>query len=174
MLEKRKIAINRCSNLMKENSDLKFKIQRLKSALTKFSKGEKSLNMLLKNQFFVQNKKGLGFESDQVEKQNFNDFKNPLIGFENDQIEFLKFNNFKGFLNHKQIDNSFKNNSFKSVWIPKINKINLSKSKQIWVPKGTLVNSNGLLYKRVWVPKRVNEDKSGKTTFVRPLDHINI
>ena len=59
--EKRKIAINRCSNLIKENSDLKFKIQRLESALTKFSKGEKSLNMLLKNHFFVQNKKGLGF-----------------------------------------------------------------------------------------------------------------
>ena len=72
---------------MKENSDLKFKIQRLQSALTKFSKGEKSLNMLLKNQFFVQNKKGFGFGSDQVEKQNSNDFKNSLNGFENDQFE---------------------------------------------------------------------------------------
>ena len=50
----------------------------------------------------------------------------------------------------------------------------LNKSKRIWVPKDTLIDNNELLYKRVWVPKRVNKDKSGKTTFVRPLDHINI
>lgn len=153
--EKRKIAINRCSNLMKENSDLKFKIQRLESTLTKFSKGEKLLNMLLKNQFFVQNKKGLGFGFDQVEKQNSNDFKSPLNGFEKDRFGILNSNNFKRFFRN---ENSFRNNSI----------------KRFWVPKGTLIDNNGLLYKRVWVPKSINEAKSGKTVFVRPLDTINI
>ena len=51
--------------------------------------------------------------------------------------------------------------------------MNSSKFKQIWVLKGTLVNSDGLLYKQNWVPNDVNKTVSGFTNFVGPLDPLN-
>ena len=159
---------------MKENRDLKTKIQQLESTLTKFSNGEKSLNMLLKNQFSFGNKSGLGFEKNIVfENQNSNDFKNPLNCFGKNRYENSNSGNRKGFLNHKRDVNLFYNNPIEQFWIPKRNKINFFKFKQIWIPKGTKTDSDGLLYKQVWVPKCVNKIVSGFANFVRPLDSIN-
>ena len=170
----RKITNNRCSDLVEENGDLKFKIQQLESALVKVSNGEKSLNMLLKNQFSSGNISGLGFgKSEFSERRSSNDFKNPSTFFEKNRLDNLNFVNSKGFLNEKQNLNLFCNNSSKQSWIPKGDKTNLVKFKQIWVPKGTKVDSNGLLYKQVWVPKQMGTTVSGFTNFVRPLVSSN-
>ena len=79
--------------------------------------------------------------------------------------------NSKGFL--KQNENLFYNKPFKRSWIPKRNKMIFGKTKHVWVTIGTKVDSNGLLYKQVWVLKDVNKTVSGFTNFVRPLDPIN-
>ena len=169
-----KIAINNCSNLLKENSDLKSKIQRLESTLDKFSNGEKSLNMLLQNQVYSGNKSGLGFgKNDGCRNQNSCEFKNPSNHFRNVCFENFNSENFKGFVNHNRNEDLFYNKPFKPSWISNENKTGFVKFKSIWVPKGTKVNSDGLLYKQVWVPKHMNETVSGFTNFVRPLDPIN-
>ena len=58
---KRKNFINKCTSLVIENAALKTKIKNLEIALSKFSKGEKSFRMLLGNQLYANNRKGLGF-----------------------------------------------------------------------------------------------------------------
>ena len=172
--ERCEITKNRCSDLLKENGDLKTEIQQLETILSNFSNGEKSLNMLLKNQFSVQNKHGLGFEKNNVfERRISNDLKNPSNNLEKNQFENLNSYNFKGFLSQNQNEKLFYNNPSKQSWIPKRNKPNFVKFKQIWVPKGTKVYSDGLLYKQVWVPKRTNTTVSGFTAFVRPLNPLN-
>ena len=130
--------------------------------------------MLLKKQFSVQNKHGLGFEKNNVfERRITNDLKNSSNNLEKNQFENLNSYNFKGFLSQNQNEKLFYNNPSKQSWIQKGNKTNFVKFKQIWVPKGTKVNSDGLLYKQVWVPKRTNTTVSGFTAFVRPLNPLN-
>jgi len=50
-----------------ENTTLKTKVQNLEKTLSNFSRGEKSFNMLLGNQLFANNRKGLGFGKTQVD-----------------------------------------------------------------------------------------------------------
>jgi len=58
---RKKDFINRCISLVTENTTQKTKVQNLEKTLSNFSRGEKSFNMLLGNQLFANNRKGLGF-----------------------------------------------------------------------------------------------------------------
>ena len=64
---RKKDFINRCISLVTENTTLNTKVQNLEKSLNNFSRGEKSFNMLLGNQIFANNGKGLGFGKTQVD-----------------------------------------------------------------------------------------------------------
>jgi len=60
--EKRKNAISHYSKLLNENNLLKSKVNELELIIQKISTREKSFNMLLGNQLFANNRKGLRFD----------------------------------------------------------------------------------------------------------------
>ena len=64
---RKKDFINRCTSLVTENTTLKTKVQNLEKSLNNFSRGEKSFNMLLGNQIFANNRKGLGIGKTQAD-----------------------------------------------------------------------------------------------------------
>ena len=159
--KKRENEISCCSKLLSENDLLKSKVKELELVVNKFSTGEKSFNMLLGNQLFANNRKGLGFDKVSISKQTTNHgvkarsvipkcIKCGNIGHDE--------NNCWNERNHKTVK-QFRN--------PNSSKTNFLKCKKIWVQKGTIVNANGELYKQIWVPKILNKNRSGSTIFSR-------
>jgi len=134
---RKKDFINRCTSLVTENTTLKIKVQNLEKTLRNFSRGEKSFNMLLENQLFANNKKGLGFGKTQVDdnakgKSVFSRcVKCGIIGHSAENCS------------HRN-----KNTKFMQVWVPKnsTNKFHVywnknKKTKQVWVPKGMFIHN---------------------------------
>ena len=131
---RRKDFINRCTSLVTENSTLKTKVQNLEKSLNNFSRGEKSFNMLLGNQIFANNGKGLGFGKTQVD--NNAKYKNV---FDRCEIFRCRAENYS----HRN-----KNTKFIQVWVPKnsTNKFHVywnknKRTKQVWIPKGLFIHN---------------------------------
>ena len=58
---RRENSIKRCTQLLNENESLKTQVQQLSTTLEKFSKGERSLNMLLGKHTVNTVRQGLGY-----------------------------------------------------------------------------------------------------------------
>ena len=153
---------------MSENDLLKSKVKELELVVNKFSIGEKSFNTLLGNQLFANNRKGLGFDKAPISKQTTNhDVKARRVipkcvkcgDIGHDE------NNCWNKRNHKTVKQFRKPNNTKT---------NFLKYKKVWVPKGTMINSNGELYKQICVPKNLNENRCGSTNFGRPHTSFEI
>jgi len=136
---------------------LKSKVNVLELIIRKFSTGEKSFNILLGNQLFVNNRKGLGFGRETIPMQTTNHFVR--------QKRFIpKCTNY-GEIGHSDDKCLYRNShkTFKQFRKPN-NPITISvKYKMIWVPKGTIINANGVKYKQIWVWKDSNVNRSGST-----------
>ena len=131
---RKKDFINRCTSLVTENTTLKTKVQNLEKSLNNFSRGEKSFNMLLGNQIFANNRKGLGFGKTQVE----DNAKGKSV-FDRCEIIGHRVEN----CSHRN-----KNTKFIQVWVPKnsTNKFHVywnknERTKQVWVPKGLFIHN---------------------------------
>ena len=67
---RRENSIKRCAQLLNENKSLKTQVQQLSTTLDKFSKSEKTLNMLLGKQTVNTVRQGLGYnKSENVESK---------------------------------------------------------------------------------------------------------
>ena len=131
---RKKDFINRCTSLVTENTTLKTKVQNLEKSLNNFSRGEKSFNMLLGNQIFANNRKGLGFGKTQVD----DNAKGKSV-FARCEIIGHRVEN----CSHRN-----KNTKFIQVWVPKnsTNKFHVywnknKRTKQVWVPKGFFIHN---------------------------------
>jgi len=126
--------------------------------------------MLLGNQLFSNNRKGLGFGKTQVDdsakgKSVFSRcVKCGIIGHSAENCR------------HRN-----KNAKFIQGWVPKnfSNKFHVywnknERTKKVWVPKGTMVNTNGVRCKQIWVRKDSNANRSGSTTCGTPQMPIEI
>ena len=102
---RKKDFINRGTSLVTENTTLKTKVQNLEKSLNNFSRGEKSFNMLLGNQIFANNRKGLGFGK----SQNNDNAKSKSV-FARSEIIGNHVEN----RSHRN-----KNTKFIQVWVPK-------------------------------------------------------
>ena len=99
--------------------------------LDKFSKSEKSLNLLLGKQTINTARQGLGYnQSENVESD---------INQENSMCTICR----KYGHNHNSFWFRPKHVKTIPIWIPKGTNIKSLKVKQIWVPKGTYINSFG-------------------------------
>jgi hypothetical protein len=69
---RRENSIKKCTQLLKENESLKTQVQQLSTTLDKFSKSEKSLNMLLGKQTGNTDRQGLGYNKSKIVESNIN------------------------------------------------------------------------------------------------------
>ena len=117
-------------NLVKKNEILKAQVIILNFTLTRFTKGNENLNIVLGNQRYVFKKSGLGYNP----KKNKKTFT---------QTYLLKAST------SLNLYNSYGKNGFHEKYC--MHKNILSKVKHIWVSKNTFTNQNGSM--RLWVPK---------------------
>ena len=119
--------------MLNENESLETQVQQLSTTLDKFSKSEKSLNMLLGKQTGNTIRQGLGYsQSENVESD---------INQENSICTICS----KYGHDHNNCWYRPKHVKTITIWVPKGTNINTLKVKQIWVPKGTIINSFGSL-----------------------------
>ena len=69
---RRENSIKKCTQLLNENESLKTQVQQLSTTLDKFSKSEKSLNMLLREQTVNTVRQGLGYNKLKIVESNNN------------------------------------------------------------------------------------------------------
>lgn len=134
---KRKNFINKCTSLLNENAALKTKTKNLEIALSKFSKGEKSFRMLLGNQLYANNKKGLGFRKTHINMNN--NAKGGSVFPKCIKCEKIGHS-------YEKCQNRNNNKKFIQTWVPKgstsnCNRFGFDKNKQIWIPKGSVVQN---------------------------------
>jgi len=151
---------------LNENNLLQSKVNKLELIIQKFSTGEKSFNMLLGNQLFANNRKGLGF--DRENSHTTNQFVRPR--------RFIPKCVNCGEIGHSDINCLHKSRHRTVNQFRKPNNSILSsvKYRRVWVPKGTFVNTNGVKYKQVWVRKDSVANRSGSTACGTPQMPIEI
>ena len=69
---RRENSIEKCTQVINENESLKTQVQQLSTTLDKFSKSEKSLNMLLRKQIVNTVRQGLGYNQSEHVKRKIN------------------------------------------------------------------------------------------------------
>ena len=116
---------------MNENESLKTQVQQLSTNLDKFSKSEKSLNMLLGKQTSNTVTQGLGYNQSKNVRNEINE--------ENSMCTICRK------FGHNQNSCWYRPKHVKTIpiWVPKGTNTKSLKVKQIWVPKGTYINSFG-------------------------------
>ena len=119
--------------MLNENESLKTQVQQLSTTLDKFSKSEKSLNMLLGKQTVNTVRQGLGYNQsknviNEINRENLMCTICRKFGHEHNNCWYIP-----------------KHVKTIPIWVPKGTNIKSLKVKQIWVPKGTIINSFGPL-----------------------------
>ena len=107
--------------------------------------------MLLGNQIFANNRKGLGFGKSQDDDKGKSAARSEIIGnhVENHSHRNTKFNQVNSMCTFCREFGRNRNNCWNRpkhvktipIWVPKGTNIKSLKVKQIWVPKGTCINS---------------------------------
>jgi len=116
--------------------------------------------MLLGNQLFANNRKGLGFDSETAHTTNHFVRQRRFIPKCVICAEIGHSDNNCLYRNSHRTVNQFRK--------PNNPILNFVKYKKVWVPKGTIVNTNGVKNKQIWVRKDSNVNRSGSIIYGTP------
>ena len=118
IFEKRNSTISCCSKLINENKLLKSKVNKLELITRNFFPREKSFNVLLENQLFVNKRKGLGF----AKVSKYEQTTNNTVKGKSVIPKCVKCGNIGHGKNNCR--NIYKHKTVKQIWIPKSTNIN--------------------------------------------------